>query len=591
MSTDVLTDIVAKVLTNENIIQYCNRLYHSSSWIDMIETIKSQYFMVDCPSNFKNTPYENRIIKIKYLEHNKLWKYKWARECRGVILYLDDDNNIIPLKYQLQRGAEVLTNEHILKGIDETDDVKAKNYEMFDCHQRDVMIKLLKGENINGTLSFKCDGSLLAVTFYFGKYIELLDDIINNYTNDFTKIFYEMAKTNGHYCVPSSQGTFCLGDDMQSYNVSAILGNEYGPNVLDMISESNSDFKCAFKNYGMRWITKISKIIDYLKSMYLNAITITLNFESVCKNRLSAWETTPHTELAIKYNLSFTNFLGASICESNCIKFVPHFDIEILNEMDLYEPLYWKIQNASQVNEMLKDLESVINKDISEKEYLNKHKPVNIKKYNEFNCEFDFEGFVFLTPSVRTKRSNKPNEYNYNKIKTLTYYKCHNLKESNIDYLIEISKKCGDRFPLALKVSDFYLNLKEKLIKIINKLFDQLTRPTNSNLLFQGLPDKAKNSYIKQNTEKKIKILINVSDKFNQLSFEYFSEEFLDIKKYNGSKKMSDIYFLIKTIIMNLSIWNINSLEQNLTHMIENKNNNNNCIGSLLVLCIKSPIV
>lgn len=576
---------------NMNIIEYCNKLYNLTSWDKMIQIIRKQLFMINCPSNFKNTPYENKIIKIKYLEHNRLWKFQWARDCRGVILYLNENNKIVPLKYQLQRGAEVLTNEHILKGINETDDFKIKNHDIFDIfdfNQQQVIIKLLKGEDIEGILSSKCDGSLFAVTFYFDKYRTILDEIINKYTNEFANIFYQMAKNQGHYCVPSSQGTFCLSDEMQSYNVTAVLGNEHDTNVLKMIRETNDNFKYAFKNYGMSWIVKICRIADYLKSLYPNAINITLNFESVCKNRLSMWDTTPHTELAIKYERSFTSFLGASVCEENYFKFVPHFDIKNLDEIDVCEPLYWRIKNAIQVNDILRDLEYVINKEMSEEEYFNKHKPVNINKYKKFGCEIDMEGFVFLT----INQSDENNVYDYNKIKTLTYYKCHNFKESNVDCLIKISQISGNRFPLAVKVANFYSNLKEKLTKISERLFNELDKPVENNLFFEKLSEKAKKNYCKHNKQNQIKILINASENFSTVCFNNFALEFPDIKKYESdTEKNTEIKQLVKTIIMAIEIWNFSNLEINIDFILKQNSDKIKHINYLLLLCLKSPLV
>lgn len=574
---------------NFDIIQYCNKLYHSTSWESMIETIRSQRFMVNCPSNFKETVYQNRVIKIKYLEHNKLWKHKWARQCRGIVMYLDDDDNIVPLKYQLQRGAEVLTQTHVLNGIDETDDTSnlPNKITMLDDDQQDVINKLLNLYPIDGTLSFKSDGSLLGITYYFGKYKDVVDNFVKTTGDEFAKLFYEMGKMYGHSCVASSQNTFFLGNDMQSYNVSAILGNEYGDGILQTIANDESDYKLAFLKHGHQWLAKISKLVDYVIQKYSNFITITLNFESICKDRMGIWDSFSHTELAISYPFSATKFLGISICGTNYIKFIPHFDIDIVKDLNLTEPLYWKISDSVQVNNILKNLESVISQKITQNEFLNIHKPSNT--VTKLNSVLDFEGFVFFTPIKSNSEENHIN-YNYNKIKTLAYYKAHKFKFDNVGYLIKIAKTCGHIFPLATKVNNFFNGTFEKLYTVSKQIVGEIFKPTDSNILFQGLPEKASMSFVKQSKETQVKILINGSNCFETVAFNIFAEQFADLKMPDNMEKTEEIKKVIKTIVMELKLWKVESEDQlgeiisNYTKTIEN----NIKLQELLFYCINS---
>ncbi len=581
-----------------DIIQYCNELYHTTSWGSMIEIIKSQFFMVECPSAFKQTPFKNRVIKIKYFEHNRMWRAKWARQCRGIILYLDDDNNIIPLKYQLQRGAEVLTSVHLTNGIDSTNDTNntpaAASY--FDNDQQIVINKLLNDEYIDGVLSFKSDGSLLGITCYFEKYANMVDKFVDEYGDEFCKTFHQLGKQYGLTCVVSSQGTFAIGVDMQPYTVTAILGDMFNDNEIIQIRNENPNYCDALKKYGKQWLDKISAIIKHIISTHPDAISITVNFESICKNRISAWEITQHTELAMSYDSSITRFLGVSICGKKYVKFIPHFDITTVSELaklNINEPCYWKIKTSMKVNEMLKDLELVASNKITNQKFFENHKPDNVTPNiitNLSNYMIDFEGFVFLTNTQNTQITG---EYNYNKIKTTLYYKAHHFKFCNVGYLIGIADTCGDVFPLAKKVKDFFDSTPEKLSNSLEEIVIALFKSPNTNTLFANLPEKAKKSFTNKPLDTQIKMLINGSTSFEKISHDIFSKHFPSLKKRNNPniddelKRVEGICKTIKSIVMKLELWK----SQDIVITVQNYSNNIYTemeLQQLLFYCINS---
>lgn len=595
---DVPTD------TNQmNIIQYCNMLYNTTSWDTMIEIIRSQCFMIGYPPQFKATQYEKRIIKIKYLEHNRLWKAKWSRQCRGVILFINDDNKIVPLKYLLQRGAEVLMPLHTANGVDATNDATLAETSstitsstIFDDVQQSVMNKLSSNQDIDGVLSFKSDGSLLGITYYFGEYKKFAEDFICKCGDEFAQTFHGLFNkysnlnsnnldNNSYTCIASSQGTFSMGNDMQPYNVTAILGDLYDQSELCTIATKYPNYCEALFVHGIEWVKSVSKIVDYLYATHTDAISITLNFESICKNRTSLWETIPHTELAISYPRSMTRFLGASICTNNNVKFIPHFDISNVLTLDIKEPLYWRVSHASKINAMLTDLELIIMGKLSKELFVVKHKPYNKNnKNNEVDTILDLEGFIFFT------KVENSHEYDYGKIKTATYYKSHNFKFKNIPYLIAIADTCGDIFPLAARVKNFCESTPEKLsvalLAIKNELFKP-TEPLGSNNLFDKLPEKAKKTFGTKSAETKIKMLINGSSAFADMSCTIFAAYFTDLERQANIDKAKEISSTIKALVMKLELWKNQDINVVVENYVKNMNTNTE-LQELLGFCINS---
>src|SRR5690606_11058364 len=88
------------------------------------------------------------VLLFKYIEKCRVWT-RWARDCRGTCLMFDG-GKWVNIKYQLQRGAEVLTGHHLEAGIDENESMSAKNIEHLDACQRDTVNTLLGNGPIEG---------------------------------------------------------------------------------------------------------------------------------------------------------------------------------------------------------------------------------------------------------------------------------------------------------------------------------------------------------------------------------------------------------------------------------------------------------
>lgn len=558
-----------KLHTNMNIIEYSNELFQTTGWKEMINTFKKNNFLVSVPPQFKGTPYENRIIKIKYIENNKLWKFKWARQCRGVILYLADDNKIIALKHQLNRGAELLTQSHIDDKITKTQDViyTPEHIELLDDNQQKIIKQILNNDDIEGILSFKSDGSLLAITYYFGEYAVLVKNWIVSFGDDFAKTVLSHSEKFGSVCVISSQNTFFLGTDMQSYVITSIIG------AHNVHIDNTKSYNDIFKEHGMIFFEELNKFKDQIV-LYTDAVNVTINFEAMCKDRTTAWLET-HTELAISYPKSTINFLGISYCSENNIKYVPHFDI--INPTIFKEPLWWKINHSKDITNLMNELENCILGSSTQHDFLERYVPNNKIIYPD--VVLDYEGFVFFT---------KINgyEYDYNKIKSKTYYKAHKFKLQNVEHLTKIADTCGNIFPLAKFTKSFFEGLYNNLYTSLDCIIVELDKSQSKNEIYEMLDKNAKKTYAIKSQEVKYRMLINASKKFEEIGYNIFSKYFPALSNSEKIQK-SEIFSIIKKITLEYLL--LKGSDEQKNYLKESINNAE--IKKLIKLCMGSIIM
>lgn len=578
---------------NLSIVEYANYLYNLGGVNKVIDTLKSQFFEVR--QMMKNSGIV--MLKIKYMEHNKIWT-KWGRQCRGVILRLDNKSNVFVCdKMMLIRGAEVLTNVHINANIKKTQDItdfKEKNY--LDASQIDTIERLLNSYPIDAYMSFKNDGSLLAISLYpicltdnqtFTNSASFYKNLIMSYGDDFSKSILNLSQEMNLPFIPiiSTQGTLFLADDMKDYMVSAILIGTCNLTFEQVknISLENTPIDALVK-YGQKFFQKLKMFYELFFSSENSSMT--LSFEAICKNRSGCWcNSKIHTELAISYNFTDLRFLG---CVFNIGKSVGIYKAhyQISNECALCgfdEPLYWKINHANDVNNMMNNLTKVIFNEISESDYFkicpydNKHIPKNVS--------IDYEGWIIY-------RTLEDGTLDYSKIKSEEYYISHIFREYNIPKLIEISKFKRNIFPLADFTHDFFFDLNKKFYNVFNKI-KYVLDSYNKNIM-TGLPPKAIISFKQQNYHTKIKMLINASNTWNKICFDIFFESFPMLKQND------ETYSSLKSIVMSVKPWeecemikiNIGNI---ITYTITPKNKNQiqmtNHIGNLFEQIVKCTVL
>jgi hypothetical protein len=423
-------------------------LLHKNGGIEAIKSFFTIYaYRVIQP--FKGTKYEDKVIGIKYIDGlNNIWKPKWSREARGRFYYLGDE--VVPLKDALQRGIEVLTKSHKDHGIEETQDIDWKTIERVDDVQAET-IKAFSGYNdYNGVLTGKVDGSLLIINHYTvdSAQYKIMKEIIEDVGDDFSKAICK-------YCVDhrmplitvATQGTVLISSEMQDYFVTAIkslIDFEF-TTVIDTWTQIIPEFCRMVTHY-----TNLNGLSDKV---------LNICFEAYCKDRRSLTGVL-HTELAIGYDHSGFNLLGI-MCDN---KYIPHFD---LNDSVFKQPVYLKITNTKQVFDIMDDMDRVVLDQMSYNNFMTKYFP------DKIGYPIHMEGWVMLTKIDDTESAKR---YDYSKIKTNLYYKCHKIKEKNIDELVKLPASCQFYYPIIKILVDFYNNSELRLFTSIKAIYDALVK-------------------------------------------------------------------------------------------------------------------
>lgn len=526
--------IIQRINTNSmDITQYVNYiygLYESEPSISLntqyklkldalIRRFAVQQFVVSVPSQLRGTEYESRIFSIKYRDGiNKLWRPVWARQCRGIFFYVQDDFTCVPIKYQLQRGAELMTGMLVSANIASTQDISdAKKIAcLSDSQQRTCKI-LLTGENdglLDAHLTEKVDGSLLTVTFYYGKLAELMKSIIINYGDDFSKMILTGFEKFGLVGVVSTQGTLMMASDMQDYFVTSNLESKIIGLKRDYLIEQAKRYNPVelFELHGESWFIEMIRVLNSLPVVD-SVSNISLCWESVCENRSTAWGNL-HSELAISYSSSMCLFLGASWSGNSWVLNIPHTMLEIES---INEPRFWRTSTSAQVDCLMRGLEDVVYGRITNNDFLTKFSPSN--KTWDNTLSLHPEGYVCYTREGTFK--DLP-IVDYNKLKLAAYYIGHKFHDESIKELYELSKTASHIFPMAKAVGDFYSEIESKFYAIGQKLSKGLGL---NNSFASKLEGKAAKSYSSATPEIQAKMIINANtDSFNTWIKELVSE-------------------------------------------------------------------
>lgn len=438
-------------------------LYINDGTMNGIQQIKNFFstYAYRVIQPFKETKYQDRLIGIKYIDGiNNIWKPKWAREARGRFYYLTKEK-VIPLKDALQRGIEVLTKAHTDVGIVETQDIDSRTIEKVDSIQAET-IKAFSGYNdYNAYLTGKVDGSLLIINHYpkTSEQYDIMKKVIMEVGDEFSKIICKHCEDNDLPLITvSTQGTILIGDEMQDYFLTSLQS------LIDF------EFTDVHDTWKRICPVFVSKVIDFLSICKLDNVNH-MCFESYCKNRRSLTGVL-HTELAIGYDHNGFNLLG--IMSDN--KYIPHFD---LPEKIFKQPVYLKIKNTREVFDIMRDMDNVVLDKMKKIDFMEKYFP------SKLDYPIHMEGWVLLTP--------QDIQYDYSKIKTSLYYKCHKIRDKNIDELLKLPLTCREYYPIIKILADFYENSEGQLVKSIDGIYDEL----NKNLmkhssLYNLLNEKAK---------------------------------------------------------------------------------------------------
>jgi hypothetical protein len=494
--------------------------------------------------------FNDNTFLIRYLDHNKSFHKIWMRQVRGSVFMPDYDSegklvNILCIKQLLPRGAEYLTLYHNQRAITENEN----SFGTYDDIQIEMMHKLETNAKIDSMLSCKSDGSLFG-SIIIQKSSEYYDKFIYSCTNknEVFNIMFELCDNLPFLVMPCSQNTLVFGELMMDYYATSICAN-YDININEMTCLEA--FKCGMTKflesivifdrmtYALPWVNK-----DQIKC---------LSFEAICKNRRSKWGSC-HTELATSYENSMLLFLG---CTFNVGldpgQYVPHYELnEIAHECNFVEPCYWSVNNGLIIQDMLNDVEYVAQGLLEKNAFFDKYPCQN--KYPTNNKVLDYEGFVILT-----KLPN--NEYDYGKIKTSIFYKCHKLRTENIPWLLSLSEVTETHFPIVKTVKKFYTNIESKCqaYKIMcNKFIEECLDGTHSLMSEQNLLSKMMQTFHSKDNDTQKKIIIKAFTGTDKYLIDIFHQVF------DTKLNVNDIKFAITmaydVIINDANIYNDNKI-------------------------------
>jgi hypothetical protein len=422
--------------------------------MDAVEEFFKQYA-------YTISKYVPGVAGIKYIDGiNQIWRPKWAREARGRFYYVAGDK-VIPLKDTLQRGIEILTKAHLDAGIDETQDVSIKTNDHFDDNQQ-LLLRTFSAVNpIDSYLTGKVDGSLLIVNIYpiESEQYEIIKNLGHSHGDSFTKTIINYCVGNNFPILTvSSQGTLFLGPDMQDYFLTSIQ------TLMDTVVTSTNDWVNIVPNF-------VAKFLDYYNSLALdNKEMVNICFESYCKDRLT-FKGKLHTELAVGYDHNGLNLLGLM----NKNVYIPHFD---LPRRVFTQPFYYHIKNTDEVYRLMNELDEVVLGNRTTEQFLTNF------LLDEFTSRVVHpEGFVLLTPMNGT--------YDYAKIKTQLYYKCHKVRQGKVKELLELPESCSSYYPILKNLHTFFDNMDTSIKSLVSRTYNSLLNEIKKESVF----------YLKQNSK------------------------------------------------------------------------------------------
>jgi hypothetical protein len=522
---DYFSNTLEKIDTNTmDIIEYVNYLNNKYGYDGLRSAFMERAFRASNSHGF------NDILRLAYLNHNGCWDPRWSRDTRGTT-FMKVNGKMVPIKYALPRGCEVITGMQAsdvnatesfeLSGT--TSDEKINSVQSaiqhLDDRQQKLIMTLMTNGHIDGgmRLSFKADGSLFIMTFYFDETLKKHITEFVNSTNDVfaTKILQLCEKLNLPPLIISSQSTLLMSSDMLDWTLQSMLSTmmsdkeiteKYsGRSYLEVLDDQ------VFHQILVKMFTMVTTSASALN--YPENASLSVCAETICMNRHSVFlETKEHPELAISYPESIFTILGLSMSTPDKVFSSPHFEFsEQISAFGFVEPCYWSITETSELNQMLNDLEEVIYEKISESAFFEKYPPFN--KFSNWKPMIDREGFVTYDGS----------DNHMSKAKTTTYYKCHHLRPDNVELLMKLAQISSARqyFPLCREVQSFYSRL-ENDVNLMHTDFMMMCNDITSPL-YNALSEKAKVSFQKQKPEIQLKMLINGSAVFNDVAIGIFS--------------------------------------------------------------------
>lgn len=417
------------------------------------------------------------ITVVKYKDgHNgsKFWVNEFMRHFRGITIFTHPiTKKVTVLRYLMDRGAEIhskVTNKRATRQ-DECDTNGTALDHISKC--------LLDDLTLNAYLTQKADGSLGTATVYSNTALAIMKAYVETWGTDVAKqvAIKSMEMTEGRFMVViATQGTKSLSEDMTGFATTSIFGGIRDEQGKPLVSREEMSTKTPLQI----WEEHDSKVLERIFTVHGPAYekhgdeSITLMFEMICaENRDAFLGAKYHDEFACRATKDQCLFLdlGYASLEVN----LPHCVIDIKGAFQ--QPAFWKIDNAKQVNEMIRDLQLVMCGEMTKQQF---NLPVNPMEFDELHPEgFVLYGYVSDHSTPIHKAYALPGILTYAKVKTLIYYMAHKFKVDNLEALVEYGRVSPGHFPLCDALYSIYSS--GKLQQLMTQVHDKVKKMIDMN--------------------------------------------------------------------------------------------------------------
>lgn len=523
--------------SNMNLRTLLEVLFRSGGFPCVKEFFTAHAYRISQPC--KGTALEDRVVGVKYIDGlNNLWRHTWAREARGRFYYWTGEK-VLCLKDTLQRGVEVLTHAHTKAAVTETQDMRLDAYDHLDDIQQSCIRAFQQPDGVlDAHLTGKVDGSLMIVSVYPRETEEcrVMEEIIELVGDPFAKAVAEAcACDGGPLLVVATQGTLLIGPDMQDYFVTSLT----------------SLIACPIKSLKDTWATMAPRfcamVTEYVQRCGLEGKRVHYCFEAFCKGRRSLWGRL-HNELAIQYMHNGFNLLGAMVDN----RYIPHFDMP---QCTFAQPVHLHITRVSQVTAIMEDMDSVVLGSMGREDFL-------VKWGFPTDTVIHMEGWVLLTP-LTPGAGGPEGGYDYAKIKTPLYYKCHKVRSAEVPALLALPTCCDETYPILRVLREFHTHAKRRFLEAIAATIDMLEGELAlgaGSAFYEALPEKARVHFAPDRKDTVFRMLINVcgdlfASRVRSILDKVWVSEEDEGDKEDKDKNWTEMVLLVKRIMTKHMPW------------------------------------
>ena len=478
--------------TKLHINELVSYLMSSFGYTETCAWFKERCYIAGPLSHLKDTDFEQKAIKIVYMDHNPHWCDVWNIETRGVILYENGDDWHI-LSRRLDRGMEVVSGYHMKSDSDcATQDISSfKNLSKIDDGNIAIIKYMLSTtpkdtdtSAIAGVLTEKSDGSYNSVALFTGETANVIDSWITASSDPYSNAVRAVAQKMKLKFLPvfGTKGTLFAGESMWNYILTCY-------NTLKGVSYADiSEIYARDGNLLATIPTIMPLILKDIDNFYeaqpewkkmRNAWT--LSFEVICAHRQAV--DAVHTELAISYPHPAWRFLGMSFNYGESIgEYEAHFQIPMC-EKYFDTPLYWFVHTPEQVSNMIEGISNMFRADedgkpiMTKDMYFAQFPPVNIDKVS--HEVIDAEGFVYYhnmgAPITHPSELDRA-PFKYTKVKTTLYYQFHKPNAKKLKELTNLVGSVGIVFPIYGAIREFFDDIHTKLKGYATDVREELSK-------------------------------------------------------------------------------------------------------------------